>query len=77
MNTLTKKPRQHPASPKQHAPSLFIVNRAPQRVIEQHEKEMERAVSIRIAQAERPVYPQIIMPEQPVGYLKAKRYDPL
>jgi hypothetical protein len=27
--------------------------------------------------ADKPVYPQIIMPEQPTAYLKAKRYDPL
>lgn len=66
MNTLIKRPR------KNTPPSLFVVKGEPDRV-----NELEKNAVMKIDKVEKPVYPQIIMPEQPVAYLKAKSHDPL
>jgi hypothetical protein len=66
MNSLIKNPRQNP-------PSLFVVKReSDRRMVPQKKMTPPKTNS-----ADKPVYPQIIMPEQPTAYLKAKRHDPL
>jgi len=57
---------------RQNAPSLFVVKREPERKVVPERKSLPKMNFI-----DKPVYPQIIMPEQPTAYLKAKRFDPL
>lgn len=66
MNTLIKRPGRNAS------PSLFVVKGEPVRA-----KEQDKKAVVKINKVEKPVYPQIIMPVQPVAYLKAKRHDPL